>query len=102
MDVKTSEKHHTFGALRCISVFELETYSIPVKDWANCDAPKEAKELLKDGGGPIGLANHLIYGWFVLGAGQGPCVLWSANNYKWDYYNSCIEVPEKGMSKPKI
>ena len=61
---------------------ELEEFLIPVADWGLCPYP-EAVEMARkesDAGYPTGIAKDPDGGWWVLGCGQGPFIMWPSES----------------------
>ena len=62
--------------------FELEAYLLCPTAWTDdiIDRfPEDLQEELRDSsiaGGPIGIGEHPEHGWFCLGCGQGPFIIW--------------------------
>lgn len=76
-----------------ISIFEIEKYLIDPKDWKTCGIEEKQLLMVEEESGEgqsTGIAKHPEYGFFVLGAGQGPFMIWSEKGYEWDYYSQCI------------
>jgi hypothetical protein len=44
--------------------------------------PKKCREVVKGPPDCIGIGRNKKYGWFIMGAGQGPSLLWSEKENK--------------------
>lgn len=68
-----------------ISVFELEKHLIDPQEWDSLypdipDYVQQVKDDLSKNPACVGIGKHSDVGWFVLGAGQGPHILWQEND----------------------
>jgi hypothetical protein len=65
--------------------FVLENMMIGHTEEEISKAPEAAQELYRKYANeePIGISYHPQYGWFVIAAGQGPCICWSENEVDW-------------------
>lgn len=81
-------------------VCNLENYLISTKDW-NKYLDKLPKYILDNviNKPPecVGFGHHPELGWFVMGSGQGPCLLWVENDKKKDV----IETAQKKLEELK-
>lgn len=58
---------------------ELETILLPPELWENFYdiMPNECKEVVDGPPQCLGIGRHKKLGWYIVGSGQGPCLLWS-------------------------
>ncbi|MGD9156858.1 MAG: hypothetical protein PVG39_00490 [Desulfobacteraceae bacterium] len=63
---------------------ELEKIMLPSELWKHFYdiMPKECKEVVDNSEPLIGIGRHKKIGWYIVGSGQGPCLLWSEKKYE--------------------
>ena len=65
------------------TVCKLENYLISPKQWKSQydDMPKECKEVVNSLPDCIGIGRNNKIGWFIMGSGQGPYLLWQEKGH---------------------
>lgn len=68
--------------MKKINVFELEKKLIKHDDFSNYNIPKEVLDIYNDSeeSGPTGIGYDDEIGFFILGSGQGPFLIWQQFN----------------------
>ena len=76
----------------------LEQYMLPPERWDR-EVPGEVRvEGIDDEGSyPVGYGRHPEQGWFVLGAGQGPYLIWA----EWQQPQKVVELTDFGTPTPE-
>lgn len=62
------------------NIHELERHMIPPDAWSGyilSKFPKDVQDELVSKTSPMGIGHHNEIGWYCLGAGQGPFLIWA-------------------------